>query len=1606
MLTADQATEQLRSYCSCTEGVKRPVSVKGLTAPRLARRIADNMNDKSGTHDVAARAIVQATSRSLADEFDALDRRAAAKVLTALCPKVGAELAFWWDWSRSRPYLHGWWGAQPFRSVDHEFTRASRWDRLRSLIEHFTHYPQPMAWHATWLLHLSEYTRLGDVLASAVDAGDTEVRGILIECLTGAPAIGGPSAHAYVALLASADPAAWDVVVDQLRDAGRAEGLRTTILTALSHAHPDAIARVLGVVVDEGLVRFSSTVRMASGIVDEELTVRDAGAVGTALQTIVTYLRTPPSAADLRARGRVEAYLGLWTLSVRDIAGAVDVATALLRDGEAGHRLAAARMLVRLWHPSTAAPLALALDDDDLAVFAAALQAWPVSNGTAARDLPLTPGAVIALRRRRRELTATREIDTGILTRHPESVKAADIVDVISVYANDDEVDLSDASPDVRRATAGRYAKDPVLHRAPLFALLFDSSWHVRDAARRGFDVDRITTEEAIELEKALTRKAQDLRKIAIRLLQLQDAEGVAASVERLRAGAAAQRRAAEDIAEAAGLTETPAVAADTSASLDDESVDDGPFADRPELLRFGVEERTPSVRPSAPAQSRWDQYHPGARRIWLSFEAWMAEHAGVEVQSTSGVQLLENVSSHQLRTSDDGTIPLAELVDPWWERVRGELVDGGVELALLDVLGAGQYGIGLRVLGDIGREGSDTQSSLRSTLLGHLARRERRASWAEPVIDLLALAAAELPMSDLLTPRTVKFSEGLRLAADWDPRERSVFDSSLAYLDPATLDDEQLRRLWSILRFIDEPEGAVDQWSGPKVEWADPFYRGETVLSVDQPFRFRPPLAIVRAAFERGVASRADLIDWAFTRPALRNEPHGTVDNPLAAFSALTDAAPETQAVVEAVQRTVVELELPRGDVATAYTTMAATLSRATGAQTLVATLRALGRRPIMRRYVNLRWSDREASFAHLLRVHHPAPDESGETLAEALAGSKIPESRVIETAVYAPQWAEVVEQHLGWTGFASAVWWLHAHTQRDSWELGHTIRDERAREIAKRTPVSTDDRERGCADAEWFHRMRAELGDERLDRVLKAAKYASVSGEHKQAELFAQALRGHVGEDELLTRMHEKRHQDAVRAYALLPLPEGDADVLHRRYEVLRAFVSTGKANGPQRRAAETTAVHTALENLARNAGYRDPQRLIWAMEARTAADLAEGAVTAVDGDLTVSLSIDDLGMPVIAVDRAGKTLAAVPAKSRKVEAIAALIARSKELGKQAQRMRASLEAACVLGDVFEPGEIALLRAHPLLGRMLADLVLVDTEGRAGFLATSGDELVRADGTPVAPVGGLRIAHPVDLLASGDWPDLQHEVMTRGRPQPFKQVFRELYVPTENERGEGGISSRRYVGHQVAARRASGLFIARNWVREYGRGFERTFHNEKIHVFCNVEEGWGTAAEVEDATIDDVRFGVVGSWRAIPLEEVPPRVYSETMRDLDLVVSVGHSSGVDPQSSESTVEVRRRIVDETCLMLGIDNVEVDGHHVRVKGAIGTYSVHLGSGIVHRIPGNTLFIIPVGAQHRGRIFLPFVDDDPRTAEIVSKVVMLAADDKIKDPTILSQLVR
>lgn len=100
--------------------------------------------------------------------------------------------------------------------------------------------------------------------------------------------------------------------------------------------------------------------------------------------------------------------------------------------------------------------------------------------------------------------------------------------------------------------------------------------------------------------------------------------------------------------------------------------------------------------------------------------------------------------------------------------------------------------------------------------------------------------------------------------------------------------------------------------------------------------------------------------------------------------------------------------------------------------------------------------------------------------------------------------------------------------------------------------------------------------------------------------------------------------------------------------------------------------------------------------------------------------------------------------------------------------------------------------------------------------------------------------------------------------------------------------------------------------------------------------------------------------------------------------------------------VEMRSAIIQCSLELFRLKNVRLEKTHAFIDGKLGQYTVHLGSGVVHQMGNAMVFVVPVHSQHRGRIFLPFVDDDPKTAEILSKILLFAEDDRIKDPGILS----
>jgi hypothetical protein len=438
--------------------------------------------------------------------------------------------------------------------------------------------------------------------------------------------------------------------------------------------------------------------------------------------------------------------------------------------------------------------------------------------------------------------------------------------------------------------------------------------------------------------------------------------------------------------------------------------------------------------------------------------------------------------------------------------------------------------------------------------------------------------------------------------------------------------------------------------------------------------------------------------------------------------------------------------------------------------------------------------------------------------------------------------------------------------------------------------------------------------------------------------------------------------------------------------------------------RQTSEALAIRVAMENLARNAGYADPIRLTWAMETKQVQTILSKETQAELEGVTVGLIIDEEGKAEVVTFNGEKQLKTIPVKIKKHPVVLDMLKSRKMLREQFNRSRKGLEEAMIRGDEFRFSEISNLFDHPVISKHLEKLLFVsdDTIGfyKDGKLSDGSKlELVLTEES------SLRIAHSVDFHRLNGWSYFQQWCFDHKLKQPFKQVFRELYIPTPDELAEKSVS-RRYAGHQVHPKQTLALLKTRGWKVDYEEGLQKVFHKEGLQVKLYAMANWFSPSDVESPTLETIEFHSLKDGKNVPFEEINPRIFSETMRDVDLVVSVAHVGGVDPEMSHSSIEMRAALLRETLRLFKLSNVEIIGSHAKIKGSMADYSVHLGSATVHQIPGNYLSILPVHSQHRGRLFLPFADDDPRSAEVLSKVLLLAKDKDIQDPTILTQINR
>ena len=688
----------------------------------------------------------------------------------------------------------------------------------------------------------------------------------------------------------------------------------------------------------------------------------------------------------------------------------------------------------------------------------------------------------------------------------------------------------------------------------------------------------------------------------------------------------------------------------------------------------------------------------------------------------------------------------------------------------------------------------------------------------------------------------------------------------------------------------------------------------------------------------------------------------------------------PNTQ--LELLKTRMLQVELQRGDLPTDASIYIRYLQEIEGMHYFFEALERMGKEPFAKGYYYGNDLTKRRTFSHILEVSQPSATDTFAAFKAHLDKIKITDKRLVEAACYALHWADWIGDYLQIKDFKEAIWWFIAHTTDYMDAEKETI-------VSQYSTVPRDDFQRGAIDVDWYHRVHKAVGKEGWKLIQESAKYLSDGMGYRRVKLYSAVLTGEIKLDEVIQKITEKRDKDYVMALGLVPInKKKEEEDLVSRYNLLQTFLKESKQFGQQRQESEKNAVEIGLDNLSRNAGYEDSIRFSWAMEAKATQQIMEKATLTLD-DTTIKLVVDEQGKAELEVTKGDKTLKSIPDKYKKNKEVEALKGNKTYLTKQYSRTRLSLEQAMLSQTLFTAAELGKILEHPVVKAMLSKLVLFNPETQASGFWQDG-KLLSAEGTltPLKATDKLLIAHPSHLFYAVQWDLYQKYLFDKEIKQPFKQVFRELYVPTKDEL-ETSNRSERYQGHQVQPQKTVALLRGRGWTVNYEEGLQKVYHKEGFRATIYAAADWYTPSDVEAPTLEYVVFYNLKDGKEVPMKEINPVIFSEVMRDVDLVVSVAHVGGVDPEASHSTMQMRGALARESARLFKLTNVEVKERYILVKNEHGDYSLHLGSGMISR-GGLQINVVAVQSQHRGRVFLPFVDDDPKTAEIISKMKLLS----------------
>ena len=628
---------------------------------------------------------------------------------------------------------------------------------------------------------------------------------------------------------------------------------------------------------------------------------------------------------------------------------------------------------------------------------------------------------------------------------------------------------------------------------------------------------------------------------------------------------------------------------------------------------------------------------------------------------------------------------------------------------------------------------------------------------------------------------------------------------------------------------------------------------------------------------------------------------------------------------------------------------------------------------------------------LSQILKCSVKAQDDTYDKFVEYIKKYNITNDELIKATLFNPDFVDYTAKYLDVPYLKLAVFWFIAHLNET---LEGSAQERKIEQIKEFSDISYPDFKDGAFDYKWYEEMVEKVPEKFLKQVYANAKYVTIGGLHKRAQRFFDAVGGRISKAECLEKINSTRNKDYCLIYSLIPI-ESREDLLER-YTVLAEFIRSGKQFGAQRQLSERRTVDIAMENLARVAGYASADIFIFEMEAENPSDIFK---TYTIDDIAITPYIDESKFKITYnVQKDGKKINSIPSKYSKNPTVVEIRDEIKKLNQKFRRIINSLENTMNNRVEFTLEQLSSMRRESIIATALDKLVFI-SDGR---LCVFDKDFKSIDGGSI-DTEKIYVAHPVELKKSGLLQSAIEYVVKNNIRQPFKQVLREIYTKTDLELEQDEVL--RFKGFEVDLKKCIAALKGKGWGVCEEIGLRKVYYRSDVvsAIFREFDLLYTADFDNVNRELHGIFFLKRKSGEIIPIKDVDDITFSETLRDVDLMISISSKVIYDFALAMSTVEMRHEVLKSIVGILALSNVSFLKDNIKVEGKWGTYVINIRTGLVFKEGKGNLALDTVYSVDKP-ILLDFVDEDPMTADIISKAVVLANDSAIRDSAILREI--